>query len=163
MTLRADAGLPHVTSLYEQLLEAWNRQDAAAFAELFGEHGSCIGFDGSQMNGRHEIAATLGDIFRHHKTAHYVANVREVRDLAPEVTVLRAVVGMVPPGQSALNPAVNAVQSLVAVNLDGDLRIALLQNTPAAFHGRPELAQQLTAELTDVLNTGRTVVDNSRR
>lgn len=28
---------------------------------------------------------------------------------------------------------------------------ALFQNTPAQFHGRPELAQQLTAELQQLL------------
>jgi hypothetical protein len=46
-----------------------------------------------------------------------------------------------------INPAVNAVQSLLAVKQDGRWRIALLQNTPAAFHGRPDLSDQLTAEL----------------
>jgi uncharacterized protein (TIGR02246 family) len=125
---------------------------------LFTEDGSCVGFDGSQMNGRAEIASTLRDIFTHHKTASYVARVRETRELAPGVTLIRAVVGMVPPGQSALNPAVNAVQSVVTVSRDGGAKIALLHNTPAAFHGRPELAEQLTRELTEVLQNGRTLV-----
>ena len=64
---------------------------------------------------------------------------------------------MVPPGKEELNPAVNAIQSLVVVGQEPDMKIALLQNTPAAFHGRPELAQQLTSELTDVLRTGQIV------
>jgi len=38
------------------------------------------------------------------------------------------------------------------------LRVALLHNTPAAFHGRPELAEELTRELTEVLRTGQVVV-----
>ena len=50
-----------------------------------------------------------------------------------------------------INPAVNAIQSLVAVTRDGRWRIALFQNTPAQFHGRPELAQQLTEELRQLL------------
>jgi hypothetical protein len=33
----------------------------------------------------------------------------------------------------------------------------LLHNTPAAFHGRPELVEHLTRELTDALRTGRVV------
>jgi hypothetical protein len=37
---------------------------------------------------------------------------------------------------------------------DADVKVAL-QNTPAAFHGRPDLAQQLTSELTDVLHSGQ--------
>jgi hypothetical protein len=50
-----------------------------------------------------------------------------------------------------LNPAVNAVQSLVAVKNAGEWRIALFQNTPAQFHGRPELVQELTEELRGLL------------
>jgi hypothetical protein len=67
------------------------------------------------------------------------------------VVLLRAIVGMVPPGKSELNPATNAVQSLIAVREDGVWRIALFQNTPAQYHGRPELAESHTAEMRQVL------------
>ena len=144
-------------TLYQQLLEAWNTRDAAAFAGLFSDDGSVIGFDGSPMNGRAEIASALEGIFGSHQTARYVAKVREIRRLGADVLLLRSVVGMVPPGKAELNPAVNAIQSLVAVERGADMRIALLHNTPAAFHGRPELAEQLTRELTDALHSGRTV------
>jgi hypothetical protein len=33
--------------LYEQILIAWNQQDAAAMAARFDEHGNLVGFDGS--------------------------------------------------------------------------------------------------------------------
>jgi hypothetical protein len=71
--------------------------------------------------------------------------------------LLRGVVGMVPPGQSALKSERNAVQSLVAVLEGGQPRIALFHNTPARFDGRPQLAEQLTAELTDVHRRGQLV------
>jgi uncharacterized protein (TIGR02246 family) len=142
---------------YRELLEAWNRRDADGFAAVFTDDGSCVGFDGSMMNGRAEIASTLRSIFESHPTATYVAKIREVRAIAPGIAVIRSVVGMVPPGENELKPDVNAIQSLVFVDKGPDVRIALLQNTPAAFHGRPELAQQLTSELTDVLRTGQTV------
>jgi hypothetical protein len=58
---------------------------------------------------------------------------------------------MVPPGQSDINPAVNAIQTIVAVNRAGEWRIALLQNTPAQFHGRPEMVEALTQELRALL------------
>jgi hypothetical protein len=58
---------------------------------------------------------------------------------------------MVPPGQSDLNPAVNTVQTLVAAKKDGEWRVALYQNTPAQFHGRPEMVQELTEELRQLL------------
>jgi uncharacterized protein (TIGR02246 family) len=40
-----------VLSIYKRLLEAWNRRDPDAFASLFGETGSSVGFDDSPMNG----------------------------------------------------------------------------------------------------------------
>jgi uncharacterized protein (TIGR02246 family) len=144
-------------AVYRQLLEAWNRRDADGFAAVFTEDGSCVGFDGSIMNGRGEIASTLRGIFDHHPTGSYVAKVREVRNLTPTVVLVRSVVGMVPPNKDELNPAVNAIQSLVVVEAGADMKLAVLQNTPAAFHGRPELSEQLTSELTDVLRTGQIV------
>jgi uncharacterized protein (TIGR02246 family) len=142
---------------YRQLLDAWNRRDADAFADVFAENGSSVGFDGSQMNGRAEIAETLRRIFADHQTAAYVARVREVRRLSEGVDLVRAVVGMIPPGGTELNPAVNAVQSVVVVREGKAPKIALLQNTPAAFHGRPEAVEGLTAELTAVARRGELV------
>ena len=90
-------------TVYQQLLQAWNDQDAAAFSALFAPDGSAVGFDGSPMNGRQEIGAAVRAIFEHHRTATYVAKVREVRELGGEVVLIRAVVGMTPPGAADLN------------------------------------------------------------
>ena len=141
-----------IRELYEALLDAWNRRVAEDYAQLFTEGANVIGFDGSQMAGRAEVASAIGDIFRDHVTAAYVAKIRDIKFLAPEVAVLVAVVGMVPPGKSEINPATNAVQTLIATKLAEAWSVASFQTTPAAFHGRPELAGQLTAELSDVLN-----------
>jgi len=143
--------------LYEQLLRAWNDQDADAFGAVFADDGSSVGFDGSTMNGRQEIVETIRAIFMNHRTATYVAKVREVREIGADVVLLRAVVGMTPPGGAELNPAVNSIQSVVMTKQGTGLRVALLHSTPAAFHGRPELVEQLTRELTEVLHTGQVV------
>ena len=140
-----------VRSLYAKLLDRWNQRDAGEYASLFADNGNLIGFDGSQVNGRQEICAHLSEIFQHHETASYVSIVKEVRHLDAGVWVLRAVAGMVPPGKPGINPAVNAIQTLVAIKSGNDFRIAVFQNTPAAFHGRPEASEQLTRELQDVL------------
>src|SRR5262245_60125955 len=124
-----------IRTLHRQLIEAWNKRSAKDFATLIADNGNLIGFDGSQMNGRVEIETELQRIFTDHVTATYVAKVREVRFLTPDTAVLRADVGMVPPGQKDINPAVNAVQSLVAVRQNNQWQIALFQNTPAQFHG----------------------------
>jgi Asp-tRNA(Asn)/Glu-tRNA(Gln) amidotransferase A subunit family amidase len=77
--------------------------------------------------------------------------IREVRFIADVVAVLSAVVGIVPPGRNELNPDANAVQTLVAKRSDDGWRIALLQSTPAQYHGRPEARAALTAELRALL------------
>jgi uncharacterized protein (TIGR02246 family) len=146
-----------VVALYTRLLEAWNRKDASAFAAQFADDGSTVGYDGSQLDGRGAIASELGRIFADHTPATYVARVREVRALGAGAVLLRAVVGMIPPNGSAVNPERHAIQSLVAIADNGAPRIALFQNTPAQFHGRPELLEQLTAELQRVVESGRVV------
>ncbi len=140
-----------IRALYQQVLDGWNARNGDAFAAPFTDDGESIGFDGSQHIGRAEIAATLNQIFADHVTAAYVAKVRNVRMLGADAAVLRAVAGMVPPGQAQIAPAVNAIQTLVATRRDGAWRVALFQNTPAQFHGRPELAEQLTEELQQLL------------
>jgi uncharacterized protein (TIGR02246 family) len=140
-----------VRLLYREWLERWNERGAGRYAALFAEDGNIVGFDGSPENGRAEIEWHIGQIFADHQTATYVGIIREVRFLAPGVALARAVAGMVPPGKSDLNPAVNAVQTLVAVKQGGEWRIALAQATPAQFHGRPELSEALTTELRQLL------------
>jgi uncharacterized protein (TIGR02246 family) len=136
-----------IRTLYHQLLASWNARDAAAFAAPFTDDAEVIGFDGSQMTGRAEIEATLKGIFADHETGAYVGIIRSMRFLTPAVAMLRAVSGVIPAGQSDLNPALNAQQALIAIKHDGAWRITLYQNTPAQFHGRPDLAQRLTDEL----------------
>jgi uncharacterized protein (TIGR02246 family) len=140
-----------IRELYRQMLDGWNKRDASAFAAPFAEDGESIGFDGSQYNGRLEIESNLRQIFANHLTAAYVSKVKSIRFLTPEVAVLRAIAGMVPPGQSDLNPAVNTIQTLVAAKRDEQWRIMLFQNTPAQFHGRPELVHEMTEELRQLL------------
>lgn len=140
-----------VAQLYADLLDAWNQQNADGFAALFAPDGNTVGFDGSQLDGRDAIQASLRQIFADHKTARYVHKIREIRNLAPQVVLLRAIVGMVPPGKRELMPARNAIQSLVAVESAGAWHIALFQNTPAVFDGRPALVQQMTAELSELV------------
>lgn len=133
--------------------QGWNKRSGESFAATFTEDGETIGFDGSQHLGRAEIASNLQRIFADHPTPAYIAKVRSVALLTPEVAVLRAVAGMVTPGQSDLAPQLNAVQSMVAKKHNGQWRIVTLQNTPAQFHGRPELAEELTAELRRLLRS----------
>ena len=142
--------------LYEQILIAWNQQDAVEMAAQFEEDGNLVGFDGSQADSRAAIEDHLRPIFADHPTAAYVAKVCEIRMLSSNVGILRAVVGMIPPGSDDINPAGNTIQTLVAVqNADG-WQATLFQSTPAAWHGRPQDSAALTEELRDVMRRGLT-------
>jgi len=146
-----------IRSLYQKLLESWNHNKSGDFANLFSKNGYIIGFDGSQMNDRQQIGKELSQIFSNHKVASYVGIIREIRSLSPDIFIIRAVAGMVRPGKKEIMPERNAVQSLVVVKEQGEFYIALYQNTPAAFDGRPELSKQLTEELQAVFNSGKII------
>jgi uncharacterized protein (TIGR02246 family) len=145
-----------IRRLYERLLVAWNQQDAAAMAAQFEEDGNLVGFDGSQVDSRAAIEDHMRTIFADHPTAAYVAKVREIRMLGRDVGILRAVVGMIPPGSDDINPAGNTIQTLVAVEVMDGWRAALFQSTPAAWHGRPQDSAALTEELREVVRRGLT-------
>ncbi len=71
--------------------------------------------------------------------------------MSPKISILRAIAGMVPPDESNINPELNTHHTLVAVENNGEWKIELFQNTPAQFHGRPELVNQMTEELSKLL------------
>jgi uncharacterized protein (TIGR02246 family) len=132
-----------VRALYRQLLSGWNRRNAGAIAELFAENGVAIGFDGSELAGQKEIASQTFD----DSAGAFVAKVRDVQFLNPKVAILRAVAGMVLPGQSDLAPDRNSFQTLVAAKSNNHWRVAVFQDTPARFDGRPDEARSVTEDL----------------
>jgi uncharacterized protein (TIGR02246 family) len=142
-----------ILALYNEILKQWNRRSAAGMANLFEDNGDLIGFDGSRFNGKGEIEKHLSYIFANHQTPKYVGKMRSIRFLNSEVAVLVAVGGLVEPGRNDIHKELNAVQTLVALKQGKEeWKIAIYQNTPAAYHGRPELGEQLTEELRLVLH-----------
>jgi uncharacterized protein (TIGR02246 family) len=148
-------GDDEIRVLFRRVLDAWNRASGDDFAAPFAEDGEVVGFDGSQNSGRARIAEELNRIFDDHATGTYVGKIRSVRLVGADAAVLRAVAGIVPAGQSDIDPKLNSVQSLVAEQRDGEWRIVLYQNTPAQFHRRPDSAESLTEELRAELGSGR--------
>jgi uncharacterized protein (TIGR02246 family) len=136
-----------VEALHGRILAAWNRADAAGYAEQFTDNAIVVGFDGSEMHGRGEIADQLEAVFADHQVASYVRIVRSVRAIGDGVALLHAIVGMVPPSGDDVKAERNAVQLLFAVRDDSGWRVAAFQNTPARLDGRPEAVEAMTEEL----------------
>ncbi len=137
-----------VIELYQKLIHAWNDRNAEEMTELYTETGEQIGFDGSLLTGPNEISTHLGEIFAKHPTPPFTSKVKDVRLLGEESAVLRAIAGIVPPGKTELDPELNAHQTLTAVKIDHQWKVELFQNTPAQYHGRPDLVEEMTEELT---------------
>ena len=147
--------MPHVSqdevrTLYSALITGWNNHDGAAMAAPFADDGVIIGFDGSLHSGRDTIGTQMAQIFADHETGRYAVDVRDVRAVGSDAVLLRAITGLVPPGQTAINPETNSHQTVFAERRDGRWQIVLFQNTPAQFHGHPELVAEMTRELQAV-------------
>jgi len=143
--------LEEINSIYQKIIDAWNNRSASGMAELFTDEGELIGFDGSHVIGSKDILSHLKPIFENHPTPPFVSKVKSKRLLGSDIAILRSIVGMIPHGKTELNPELNAHQTLIAVKRDVGWRIELFQNTPAQFYGRPELVEQMTNELKDIL------------
>jgi uncharacterized protein (TIGR02246 family) len=137
--------------LYHAIIGTWNSRDAARMASLFAEDGNLVGFDGSQVDTRRAIQEHLEPVFADHPTAAYVSIVREARLLSPSVAIVRAIAGMVPPGQDDFKPELTTVHTLVATKGDSPAAppwvAAMLQSTPAAWHGREHDREAVLDEL----------------
>lgn len=136
-----------IRALYSRLIEAWDKRNAREYALQFASDALLVGFDGSQVKGQLGVGAHVTDVFTHHQTPRYVTIVCDVRMLASDVALLHATAGLIPAGKNDIDPALNAIQSMVAVQKSGAWKIALFQNTPAAFHMRPEDGKKLTESL----------------
>jgi uncharacterized protein (TIGR02246 family) len=141
-----------IRCLYQQAIDGWNASSGDAFAAPFEEDGDLVGFDGTHLKGRKEIAPFhqhLFDMFL--KGSRLVGKVTSVRFLTSDVAVMHAVGGTVMAGQTDLEPERNSVQTLVVVKRNSKWGLAAFQNTRATYIGRPEESQKLTEELRALL------------
>ena len=144
-----------VRALYDRLTRAWNTRDAVEFASCFIQDGYIVGYDGTVVDGRDEIARHIGDIFAHHQTPAYVTKVKRVLFISADIAIVRGIVGMPSLTTGTINPVLNSIQTLMAIWQEGAWHVALFQNTPAQLHGRPDLVDNMTRELQAVLERGK--------
>ena len=120
-----------VRALYQQLMDGWNQGSGDAFAAVFTEDGDLVGFDGTHLKGRQEIAPFHQQLFdKWLKGSRLVGQVKDVRLLHPDVALMHAVGGTVLRGKSEPVPERDSIQTLVATRQDGEWRLAAFhQNT----------------------------------
>ena len=119
-----------VRALYQQLMDGWNQGSGDAFAAVFTEDGDLVGFDGTHLKGRQEIAPFHQQLFgKWMKGSRLVGQVKDVRLLHPDIAVMHAVGSTVMRGKSEPVPERDSIQTLVATRQDGEWRLAAFQNT----------------------------------
>jgi uncharacterized protein (TIGR02246 family) len=133
-------------------MDGWNRGSGEAFASPFAEDGDLVGFDGTHLKGRQEIASFHQQLFDTYvKGTRLVGKIRSVRFLTSDVALMHVVGGTIMADQTDIEPERNSVQTLVATKNRGEWRLAAFQNTRAQYLGRPKEAQALTEELRRLL------------
>lgn len=148
-----------VCGIYRRLIRSWNDCSTLRFTALLADHATVVGFDGTTLQGRDAVYEHLDSLFTSHEPPRFIAKIRTIRNLAGEVYFLQAVAGMVHHGQDSVDPALLAIQSLV-VRKNGSWLVEHFQNTPAAYHGRPEDREELTRELD--LELSQKAIDESQ-
>jgi uncharacterized protein (TIGR02246 family) len=89
-----------------------------------------VGFDGSVMRGREQIASVHQELFdRWLKGSRLVDERTEVRFVAPDVALVHALGGTVMRGKAEPAPERDSIQTLVAVRRDGAWSFVSFQNT----------------------------------
>jgi uncharacterized protein (TIGR02246 family) len=149
-----------VRDLYQQFMQAWNRGSGADLAAVFTPDGDLVGFDGTHLKGRQEIAPFHQQLLdKWLKGSRLVGQVTDVRFLGPDIAVMHAVGGTVLRGKRAPAPERDSIQTLVVVRqAEGDWRLAAFQNTRLRVMSegaRPFLAWTLSDWLWRVLRLNK--------
>lgn len=99
-------------AIYQQIMDGWNKGSGEAFAAPYCEDSDLVGFDGTHLKGRQEIASFHQQLFdKFLKGSSLVGKVRSIRFLTPDVAVIHAVGGTVMAGQSDIDPDRNSPDS----------------------------------------------------
>ncbi|OXM51876.1 SgcJ/EcaC family oxidoreductase [Amycolatopsis alba] len=129
MTATADTATG-VAALPGQIVAAWARHDAEAFADVFVEDGTMI-LPGVHVKGRDNIAKFMAGAFA---TAYQGSQVTgtpfDAREIAPGVVVLYTEGGVIQAGDTSVAENAKVRASWTAVLRDGEWKLAAYQNTP---------------------------------
>ena len=119
-----------IRALHGRMLEAWGAGDGEAFAAPFSDDALFIGFDGSVMRGRQQIASTHQEVFDRWMKGTRLAEERtEVSFPDPDVAIVHALGGTVMRGKSEPAPERDSIQTLVAARDASGWSFVSFQNT----------------------------------
>jgi uncharacterized protein (TIGR02246 family) len=126
-----------IHTLYQRAMDGWNQGSGEDFASAWAEDGHLIGFDGTHLKSREEIARFHDPLLRTHlRGTRLVGAVTDVEFPAPGIAVLHARGGTIIAGSSKPAPERDSIQTLVAVQQGREWRLRSFQNTRVRPIGR---------------------------
>jgi uncharacterized protein (TIGR02246 family) len=119
-----------IRALHRRMLDAWGAGDGEAFAAPFSDDAVFVGFDGSVMRGREQIARVHQELFDRWLRGSRLVEVHiEVRLVGPGIAVVHTIGGTVLRGKAQPAPERDSIQTLVAVSEAGAWSFVSFQNT----------------------------------
>ena len=130
-TQRPGAEPATIRDLLRRLAEAWNRNDADAYAALFAPDSDYVAFDGTHLKGRAANARSHRTLFStvlKGSRLVYEPDIA-VRPLTPDVVVVHAYGTVLLPWQRAAVSSRRSLQTYVVKRDEGGWRIHAFHNT----------------------------------
>lgn len=120
----AIAGVP------ARMVEAWNRHDAAAFADLFVPDGTLI-LPGAYQKGRDDIRTFMAAAYAtRYKGTSVTGRPIEMKPLGPGAVALVTDGGVLYPGETEVSAKEAIRASWILTKRDGQWRLAVYHNCP---------------------------------
>ena len=123
---RADA---EIRRLFDELLDAWTRGDAAAYGATFTADVDYVPFDGSRSCGREDVVASHDKLFRGVLAGSaLVGEVESIRYVRPDVAVVHTFGSVLMPWRAKLPKRRLSRQTIVAVCGEDGWRFTAFHN-----------------------------------
>lgn len=151
-----------IRALFQDLMQAWTDNDAAAYAALFTEDSDYVSYDGTRATGRAEHQRNHDKLFRGVLAGSaLVGEVESVRFITPDVAVLHGTASVLMPWRSRLPERRLSRQTLVLARTPVAWRVSAIHNgrvrpvtvpEPDSF---PARMSQLMSRIARTIGLGR--------
>ena len=120
-----------VLSVPLRLVAAWSHNDASGVADVFTEDGILILPGDVYKNGREEIRSFMAAAYAGpFKGTGVTGRPVDLRFASDTVAMIRTHGGILPPGETDIDPALAVRSSWITVYRDGQWQLASYQNSP---------------------------------
>jgi uncharacterized protein (TIGR02246 family) len=118
-----------IRAILQQMSDAWNTGNSAAFAAPFADDADFVAFEGTHLQGRQQIAS-----FHKHafdtvvKGSRLECRVKFVRFLRPGLAVMHSLAQITLPGQTEASPSRDSMELFVVTKRDGLWKAQAMMN-----------------------------------